>query len=115
LCKGATVDLVINTFGFNWLPLSVGKFELHQEHILFVKALTNFSQYVSEDLIGYKYKLEDADEGFLDVEQLDSIQQVVKGRFKVKFKLTSRNGNKDLGLPKILLFQGVFHEQYKKI
>jgi hypothetical protein len=108
-----SVDLKINILGFGWLPLSSGDFELHEERILFVKALTNFDQVISEDLKGYSYKLIDADEGFFNVESLDTVQHIVKGRFQAKFKRTSKNGNRDLGLPKILLFQGVFHEQYE--
>jgi hypothetical protein len=106
-------ELVINAFGFAWLPLSTGNFELHNEDILYVKANTNFSQIIAEDLEGYSYKLEDPEEGFLEVQELDTIQKIAKGRFKAKFKRTSKNGNKDLGLPKILLFQGVFHDRYE--
>jgi len=109
-----SINLVTNIVGFDWLPQSTGNYELHDERILFVKALTSFSQIVDEDLEGYSYELEDPEEGFCNIEYLDTIQQVAKGRFKAKFKRTSTNGNGDLGLPKRLLFQGVFHEKYVK-
>jgi len=105
--------LLVNIFGFSWLPLEAGDFALHTEPIPFIKAKTSFSQVVDEDLEGYSYELMDADEGFFHVEYLDTVNQEVKGRFKAKFKRTSKNGNGDLGLPKVLLFQGVFHENYE--
>jgi hypothetical protein len=108
-------DLIVNVFGFDWLPLSTGNFDLHDEDVLYIKANTGFSQAISEDFEGYSYKLEDPEEGFLEVQELDTIQKIAKGRFKAKFKRTSKNGNEDLGidLPKILLFQGVFHDRYE--
>jgi hypothetical protein len=102
----------INALGFAWLPLNTGDFQLHEERILFVKALTNFYQTNGEDVILSSYDLIDADEGFFNVESLDTVQQIVKGRFEAKFKRSSKIGNRGSGLPKILLFQGVFHEKY---
>jgi len=90
-----SVGQVTNIFGFDGLPLDVDNFNLHTERILFVKALTSFNQVISGDLEGYSYKLIDADEGFLNVEYLDTVKQEVKGRFKAKFSRTSKNGNKD--------------------
>lgn len=110
-----SADQVTNILGFDWLPLETGNFELHEDRILFIKALTNFNQVISEDLEGYSYKLIDAEDGFFEVSSIDTVQQIVKGRFEAKFKRTSKNGNKDLGLPKILLFQGVFHERYERL
>ncbi len=102
-------------FGFGALPLKDGYFGLHTKNQRFLpdKALTGFGQIVDEDLEGYSYKLEDSVEGFFHVEHLDSINQVVRGRFKVAFCRTSKNGYDDLGLPEHLLFQGVFHEKYE--
>lgn len=105
--------LLSNTVGFSWLPLEPGNFALHTERIPFIKAKTSFSQIIDEDLEGYSYELIDADEGFFNVESLDTVKLEVKGRFKAKFKRTSKNGNGDLGLPKVLLFQGVFYENYE--
>jgi hypothetical protein len=101
-----------NLLGFGRLPYEPGEFDLTTENILFTKARTSFRQIVSEDLEGYKYKLVDADEGFFHVEYLDTVNMEVKGRFKAKFCRTSKNGNKDLGLPKNIVFQGVFYEKY---
>lgn len=106
-------ELLINSVGFSWLPLETGNFELHTERIPFIKAKTSFNQTIQEDLEGYSYELIDADEGFFNVEALDTVKHEVKGRFKAKFKRTSKNGNGDLGLPKVLLFQGVFYENYE--
>ncbi len=101
-----------NLFGFGLLPLSTGNFKITSENKLFEQARASFHQTISEDLEGYEYKLVDADEGFLHVEYLDSIKMEVKGRFKAKFCRTSKNGNKNLGLPKHIVFQGVFYENY---
>lgn len=103
---------LINSLGFGRLPHDTGGFQLTTDNILYVKARTSFHQTVGEDQEGYEYKLVDADEGFFIVEYLDTINMEVKGRFKAKFRRTSKNGNKDLGLPKNLLFQGVFYENY---
>lgn len=102
----------INILGFSWLPLSTGEFDLHDDRILYVKAFTSFTQVVAEDLEGYSYKLVDADQGYLNIDYLDTVEHIVKGRFWAEFKRTSKNGNGDLGLPKRLLLQGIFHEKY---
>ena len=102
---------LVNSLGFGRLPYSTGEFSLTTENILFKKARTSFHQTVSEDLDGYEYKLIDADEGFFNVEYLDTINLEVKGRFKAKFKRTAKNGV-DGGLSKYLTFQGVFYENY---
>lgn len=101
-----------NLFGFGLLPLATGNFKITSENKLFEQARASFHQTVSEDLDGYEYKLVDASEGFFNVEYLDTINMEVKGRFKAKFCRTSKNGNKDLGLPKHIVFQGVFYENY---
>jgi hypothetical protein len=104
---------IVTVFGFDWLPIEKGNFQLHSERILYIKALALFSQVVNEDLAGYEYELTDADEGYFNIEYLDTIKMEVKGRFKVKFKRTSKNGNGDLGLPKNLQYEGVFYENYR--
>ncbi len=101
-----------NLLGFSYLPYKTGEFELTTENILFVKANTYFGQTVGEDSDGYEYKLIDEEEGFFHVEEMDTVQLTVKGRFTAKFCRTSRNSNRNLGLPKVLLFQGVFYEPY---
>ncbi len=103
---------LINSLGFGRLPYNTGEFELTTENILYVKARTSFHQTVDEDVEGYEYELTDADEGFINVEYLDTVKMEVKGRFKAKFCRTSKNGNKDLGLPKNIVLQGVFYENY---
>lgn len=108
---GDSIALIANIFGFDFIPLMTGNFNLKSSGSSIDRraALTSFSQTVSEDLDGYSYKFVDPDEGFFNVESLDTVQQIVKGRFLAKFKRTSKNGNKDLGLPKCMLLQGVFH------
>ncbi len=104
-----------NHFGFGNFPQKAGFYGLHSinQQIFPDKAHASFWQIVEEDLEGYSYKLEESVEGFIHVEHLDSINQVVRGRFKVAFCRTSKNGYDDLGLPEHLLFQGVFHEKYE--
>jgi hypothetical protein len=108
--KNQALDIAL--VGFGLLPFSLGEFDISADGELYKKAQTVFVQVLSGDLEGYSYKLVDADEGFIHVEHLDSIQQEVRGRFRAKFKRTSKNGNEDLGLPKIIVFQGVFNEKY---
>ncbi len=106
-------DDIVNLLGFGWLPIQPGDFELHTEYIPLIKALTSFNQTVDEDLNGYEYELENPEEGYFNVEALDTVKLEVKGRFRVQFRRTTKNGYKNLGLPETLLFQGVFNEKYK--
>ncbi|MEO6758719.1 MAG: hypothetical protein ABIO24_04635, partial [Saprospiraceae bacterium] len=65
------------------------------------------------DLFGYTYEVQDKEEGYFNITALDTLEQTVQGRFKVKFCRTSKNGVKEnLEMPKHLLFEGVFHEKY---
>ncbi len=106
-------DDIVNLLGFGWLPIHAGDFELHTERIQLIKALTSFSQVVDEDLTGYEYELENPEEVFFNVEALDTVKLEVKGRFRAKFRRTTKNGYKNLGLPEHMLFQGVFNEKYE--
>ncbi|MCF8246531.1 MAG: hypothetical protein K9J37_15370 [Saprospiraceae bacterium] len=103
---------LVNSLSFDWLPLREGEYKLITKREPRVNALTDFSQTVAEDLSGYEYELMDADEGFFNIEYLDSINMEVKGRFKAKFCRTKKNGTKDGDLPKNIVFQGVFYEKY---
>ena len=105
---------ILNQVAFSWLPVKTGDFALHTERVQYVKALTSFSQIVDEDIEGYEYELESPDEGFFNIEGLDTVKLEVKGRFKAKFRRTSKNGHGNLGLPEVLLFQGIFNEKYEK-
>jgi hypothetical protein len=102
---------LVNSFSFSWLPLQEGEYELTTKRVPRVNALTDFSQTVGEDLEGYEYKLMDADDGFFNIEYLDTINMEVKGRFKAKFCRTKKNGT-DGELPKNVVFQGLFYEKY---
>ncbi len=103
---------LLNAFGFGFLSIKEGDYILHTERIQYKGALTSFSQTVSEDLEGYSYELVDAEEGFFKIETLDTINMEVSGRFKAKFRRTSKNGNGDLDMPKRVIFEGVFNEKY---
>jgi hypothetical protein len=104
---------VVTLFGFDWLPIDEGDFKLHTQRELYIGAKTIFSQIVNEDLDGYEYELIDADEGFLNIEYLDTAKMEVKGRFRVKYKRESKNGNGDLGLPEYLQFDGAFYDKLR--
>lgn len=104
---------VFTLIAFDWLPIKEGNFQLHEERIPYIKALTSISQIVDEDLPGYEYQLIDADEGYINIEQLDTAKMEVRGRFRAKFKRTSKNGNDDLGLPENLQFDGVFYDKLR--
>jgi hypothetical protein len=106
-------DDIVNLLAFDWLPIQAGDFQLHTERIQYIKALTSFGQTVDYDLFGYEYELENPEEGFFNIEALDTVKQEVSGRFKAKFKRTTKNGYDDLGLPENLTFEGVFNEKYE--
>lgn len=109
-----TRDQAFNSLGFSLLPILVGEYKLHTERTLYIGAKTSFGQTIKEDMEGYSYKLIDEEDGFFHIEQLDTVEHIVAGRFQACFKRTSRNGNsKDLGLPKQIVMQGVFHERYE--
>jgi hypothetical protein len=103
---------IINGCGFGSLALKIGDYQLTDQNSPFTKAFTTFHQTIDGDVTGYEYKLSDQEDGFLKIESLDSIKLEVKGSFRAKFCRTSKNGNKNLGLPKTLLFQGIFFETY---
>lgn len=108
-------DIVLwHSFKFNWLPADTGFFKIDKPGVMHEVSSTSFTQVISEDLLGYSYDLMDKEDGFIHITHLDTIDMKVKGTFEVKFKRTSKNGNKeDLGLPKYLYFQGIFYDQYK--
>ncbi len=99
--------------GFNWMPLKEGRFPIGKPGIFHEVVPASFSQSLEEDLPAYEYELIEPENGYFEIEQLDTIKQEVKGHFKAKFRRTTTNGNKDLGLPKIILMQGIFYEHYE--
>lgn len=107
------VGQLYNTLAFSLLPLRQGDYALITERNLGVAAYPGFEQIFAEDLSGYTYEVQDKEEGYFNITYLDTVAQVIKGRFKVKFCRTSKNGVKeDLEMPKHLVFEGVFHEKY---
>ena len=105
-------ELIINTCGFTWMKIEEGVFDLHEKEELFVGALTSFSQGISEDVEGYSYKLINEKEGYLTIDKLDLTAGEIAGSFLAEFKRTKKNGNSNTGLPKKILIQGVFHEEF---
>jgi hypothetical protein len=106
-------DLISNVLGFSVTNPFSKIYDFHTGDIgVSDKILTSFRQIVAEDLKGYSYKYLDSDENFFTIEKIDFVEKKVKGRFLVKFERTSKNGNKDLKLPKYLLYQGVFFETF---
>lgn len=104
----------INVLGFSWLSLSTNKYKLHAERVVREDAaFATFDNIVEGDLDGYIYELINPSEGYCHIENLDTLSQTVKGRFRAEFKRTNKNGWKDLDLPEILLFEGVFNEHYQ--
>ncbi|MDX1912184.1 MAG: hypothetical protein SFV22_11885 [Saprospiraceae bacterium] len=100
--------------GFSWAPIQVGNFSLSGDQRTpgnYVDA--GFTHLIAQDLLGYSYELIEQDNGFFSIESLDTVKMEVSGRFKVKFERTSKNGNPDFDLPRVMLFQGVFHEKYR--
>ncbi len=104
---------VINNLGFDWMPVETGDFELHTLDSLYFGAKTVFNQTVDEDLEGYEYALINPEDGFFNIETLDTIKLEVSGRFRAEFRRTTKNGYDDLGLPENLLFEGTFNEKYE--
>lgn len=113
--KDEVEDWLWNILGFSGLKLQTGRFELVDKGPIHNGAITSFVQVYQEDLEGYSYKLINQQDGYFEIESLDTIKQEVKGSFKAIFERTSKNGHSDLRLPKILLFQGVFYEKYEHL
>ncbi len=104
---------IYNSVAFVWLPLKEGRFPISSEGKLFEIANTGFSQIYDGDLPGYRYELIEPEHGYIEIELLDTVRQEVKGHFQAKFRRTTKNGQKDLGLPKVILMQGVFYQTYE--
>ena len=106
-------SLTQNTFSFLWIPVRTGEYALTTDNSgPKGNALCSFGQRIDDDLPGYEYKLVDAHDGYFHLETLDTVNQIVSGRFRAKFKRTDRNGNRNMGLDKHIIFEGVFHEHY---
>ncbi|MBN8685187.1 MAG: hypothetical protein J0L99_21255 [Chitinophagales bacterium] len=106
-------SLIQNTFSFLWIPIRVGEYALTTDKSgPKGEALCSFGQRIDDDLPAYEYKLVDAQDGYFHLETLDTVNQIVSGRFRAKFKRTDRNGNRNMGLDKHIIFEGVFHEHY---
>jgi hypothetical protein len=101
--------------GFSWVPVQDGFFSVfgREKTTPGDYAISTFSHLIAEDLLGYSYKLIEPERNFFEIEHLDTAKMEVSGRFRVKFERTSKNGNPDFDLPKVMLFQGVFHENYR--
>jgi hypothetical protein len=108
------VGELINRLGFSLLPLKVGTYNTTTDRAEGVAAFTSFGQSFAEDLTGYNYKLEDPEDGYFTITSIDTMEQIVTGKFRAEFCRTSKNGIKeDLKMPKHLVFEGIFHEKYE--
>ncbi|MBN8681532.1 MAG: hypothetical protein J0L99_02725 [Chitinophagales bacterium] len=106
-------SLIQNTVSFYWIPLQISEYALTANNSGPTgDALCSFGQRIDDDLPAYEYKLVDAQDGYFHLETLDTVNQIVSGRFRAKFKRTDRNGNRNMGLDKHIIFEGVFHEHY---
>lgn len=103
-----------NSLGFTFLPYNEGKFILHRERILYKGAFTSFGQVIAEDLDGWEFELDKPEDGYFEIIKLDKSNKNVLIKFKAKFKLVSKNGNGDTGLPENVKFEGIFHETYQE-
>ena len=101
-----------NSVSFGWMPLREGRYPIGKPGVLHEIATANFSQVINEDEFGYKYTLIEPENGYFHITHLDTINKEVKGHFKAKFRRAKKNGYKDGNLPKILLYQGIFYDNY---
>ncbi len=109
----ADVGQLINLLAFSFLPLRQDNYPLITERLYGIAAYPGFGQIFAEDLTGYTYEVRDKEKGYFNITYLDTVEQVVKGQFKVKFHRTSTNGvTEDLQMPEWLFFEGVFHQKY---
>ncbi|TVR83961.1 MAG: hypothetical protein EA409_01960 [Saprospirales bacterium] len=91
-------------FVISRIPADTGYYEIPS---------VGFIQVISEDLFGYSYQLKDDVNSFIQLTKIDTIERKVAGTFQVRYVRRSKNGHRlDLGLPKHLLFQGVFYDYY---
>lgn len=104
-----------NTLSFSGINRENGRYSILSSGTIAGPPNTRFKQTYQEDLQGYTYKLIKEDEAYFELIEIDTIKQEVKGSFKAIFERTSKNGHSDLGLPKTLLFQGVFYESYEHL
>ncbi|HMQ48258.1 MAG TPA: hypothetical protein PKA00_14935 [Saprospiraceae bacterium] len=107
---------VLNSFGFSLLPVQEGSYILHEERTLHLGAKASFSQLIAEDIAGWEYSLDNPEDRFFEIKTLDFLQERVLIRFRVKFKLDSKNGvsNSTSGLPQNIKLEGVFYENFAK-
>lgn len=103
---------VSNSLGFSALPIKSGNYILHEERILFKGAKSSFNQTVESEYDGWQYKLVRPEEGYFDIEELDTINQTIQGKFKAYFEVKEKNGYPNMKLPEKAKFEGVYHEKY---
>ena len=101
-----------NSFGFGWLPLREGKYPIGKPGVLYEVATTGFSQIFHQEDDGDEYTLIGPENGYFHITYLDTINKEVKGHFKAIFKRTKKNYIRSGDLPMILLYQGIFYDNY---
>lgn len=99
---------------FSFLPYSEGKYILHRERILYKGAFTGFNQLIAEDLKGWSFELDRPEDGYFEIIKIDKLNKTVLIKFKAMFKVSSKNGNGDTGLPENIKFEGIFNESYQE-
>lgn len=102
-----------HSVGFGWMALEEYRYPIGKPPVFHEVASASFSQIIEQDRSGYEYELIEPENGYFHIEMLDTAKQEVKGHFKAKFRRTTKNGNKVLGLPKIILMQGIFYQPYE--
>ncbi len=102
-----------HAIGFNWMPLKVGRYPIGKPAIFHEIATASFSQTFEEHITGNEYELIESEQGYFEIELIDTLKQEVKGHFKAKFRRDGKNKGKDLDLPKVILMQGMFYMPYE--
>lgn len=100
-----------NILNFTFLPLENGNYIIHRTRELYLGAFSSFGQ-INFEASGWEYELLDPEDGFFEISSIDKEDQIVQGKFRVWFKLKDKHGFRNTGLPKQILFEGIFHENY---
>jgi len=109
--KESTEPSYRNNLQFVFLPLENGNYIIHRTRDLNVGAFSTFRQSNFEES-GWEYELLKPENGFFEISAIDTIEQIVQGKFRSRYKLKDKHGFKDTGLPGMILFEGIFHENY---
>jgi len=103
-----------NSLEFAYLPVSTGAYNVHEERVLYKGALTSFYQTINSESDGWRYRLINAEDGYFNIQKLDTVSQTIQGNFKVQFEVDEKNNFDGPKLPQNIKFEGSYYDSYTK-